>query len=122
MFDALGCFGVARIDFFLTNDGLVLNEVNTMPGMTAESQVPRMFAVAGVPYGELVARLVGAATVPTTMSLADDRKHDALAPEKVGQTSRSVSASSLSFSGTSSPNNPHGGGQEGAFEHEEAGS
>jgi D-alanine-D-alanine ligase-like ATP-grasp enzyme len=47
MFDALGCAGVARIDFFLTDHGPVLNEVNTMPGMTAESQVPRMFAAAG---------------------------------------------------------------------------
>ncbi|MGE0688422.1 MAG: D-alanine--D-alanine ligase [Dehalococcoidia bacterium] len=65
MFDALGCGGVARIDFFLTEDGLVLNEVNTMPGMTAESQVPRMFAAAGVTYEELVARLVGAARVLT---------------------------------------------------------
>ena len=65
MFDALGCAGVARVDFFLTDDGPVLNEVNTMPGMTAASQVPRMFAAAGVPYEELVARLVAAATVPT---------------------------------------------------------
>jgi D-alanine-D-alanine ligase len=64
MFDALGCAGVARIDFFLTDDGPVLNEVNTMPGMTAESQVPRMFAAAGLPYEQLVARLVEAATVP----------------------------------------------------------
>ena len=56
MFDALGCAGVARIDFFLTDDGPVLNEVNTMPGMTAESQVPRMFAAAGLPYEHLVAR------------------------------------------------------------------
>jgi D-alanine-D-alanine ligase len=60
MFDTLGCAGVARIDFFLTEDGPVLNEVNTMPGMTAESQVPRMFAAAGVPYAELVTRLVAA--------------------------------------------------------------
>jgi D-alanine-D-alanine ligase len=73
MFDALGCSGVARIDFFLTDNGLVLNEVNTMPGMTAQSQVPRMFAAAGVPYGELVARLIGAATVPTAVPLADGR-------------------------------------------------
>jgi D-alanine-D-alanine ligase len=64
MFDALGCAGVARIDFFLTDDGPVLNEVNTMPGMTAESQVPRMFAAAGLPYEQLVERLVDAATVP----------------------------------------------------------
>jgi D-alanine-D-alanine ligase len=64
MFDVLGCAGVARMDFFLTDDGPVLNEVNTMPGMTAESQVPRMFAAAGVPYEELVARLIDAAMVP----------------------------------------------------------
>jgi D-alanine-D-alanine ligase len=71
MFDALGCAGVARMDFFLTDDGPVLNEVNTMPGMTAESQVPRMFAAAGVPYEELVARLVDAATVPTARPRAN---------------------------------------------------
>lgn len=68
MFDALGCAGVARIDFFLTDDGPVLNEVNTMPGMTAESQVPRMFAAAGVPYEELVARLIAAAAPPVPES------------------------------------------------------
>lgn len=64
LFDALGCAGVARVDFFLTDDGPVLNEINTMPGMTAQSQVPRMFAAAGVPYEELVARLVAGAAVP----------------------------------------------------------
>lgn len=65
MFDALGCAGVARMDFFLTADGPVLNEVNTMPGLTAASQVPRMFAAAGIGYGELMARLVNAAELPT---------------------------------------------------------
>lgn len=62
MFDALGCAGVARMDFFLTDDGPVLNEVNTMPGLTAASQVPRMFAAAGVAYPELIARLVRGAS------------------------------------------------------------
>lgn len=74
MFDALGCAGIARIDFFLTDDGPVLNEVNTMPGMTAESQVPRMFAAAGVSYEELVARLIDAATVPVARPLADRKR------------------------------------------------
>ncbi|MCS7477871.1 ATP-grasp domain-containing protein [Umezawaea endophytica] len=69
LFDALGCAGVASVDFFLTEDGPVLNEVNTMPGMTAESRVPRMFAVAGVSYEKLIARLVGAATMPTAVPL-----------------------------------------------------
>lgn len=59
--DVLGCDGVARVDFFLTPDGPVLNEVNTMPGMTAHSQVPRMFAAAGTTYAELLAELVAGA-------------------------------------------------------------
>lgn len=58
LFDALGCSGVARFDFFLTTAGPVLNEVNTMPGMTAQSQVPRIFAAAGLPYPRLLDMLV----------------------------------------------------------------
>ena len=58
MFDALDCHGVARFDFFVTAVGPVLNEVNTMPGMTAQSQVPRMFAAAGLPYAALLGELV----------------------------------------------------------------
>ena len=55
---ALGCSGVARVDFFLTADGPVFNEVNTTPGMTEHSQVPRMFAAAGIPYADLLDQLV----------------------------------------------------------------
>jgi D-alanine-D-alanine ligase len=58
VYDALGCAGVARVDFFLTDEGPVLNEVNTMPGFTQHSQVPRMFAAAGTSYGRLVDLLV----------------------------------------------------------------
>ncbi|CAM3833414.1 D-alanine--D-alanine ligase family protein [Nocardioides zeicaulis] len=58
VYDALGCAGVARVDFFVTAAGLVLNEVNTMPGFTAQSQVPRMFAAAGMSYADLLDRLV----------------------------------------------------------------
>ncbi|MFF3063798.1 D-alanine--D-alanine ligase [Oerskovia sp. NPDC057915] len=62
LFDALGCHGVARFDFFLSPvHGLVLNEVNTMPGMTATSQVPKMFAALGTRYEDLVEGLVLAA-------------------------------------------------------------
>ncbi|MFC7497369.1 MULTISPECIES: D-alanine--D-alanine ligase family protein [unclassified Nocardioides] len=57
-YDALGCSGVARVDFFLTEDGPVLNEVNTAPGMTQHSQVPRMFAAAGLSYPALLDELV----------------------------------------------------------------
>jgi len=58
MFDALGCAGVARVDFFLTDDGPLLNEVNTMPGFTAQSQVPKMFAAAGTSYADLLDMLI----------------------------------------------------------------
>jgi D-alanine-D-alanine ligase len=58
MYDALGCAGVARVDFFLTQHGPVLNEVNTMPGFTAQSQVPRMFAASGISFDVLLDLLV----------------------------------------------------------------
>jgi D-alanine-D-alanine ligase len=61
VYDALGCRGLARVDFFLTENGLVLNEVNTMPGMTAASQVPKMFAADGLSYPELLDCLIRAA-------------------------------------------------------------
>ena len=58
MYDALGCAGVARIDFFVTAGGPVLNEVNTTPGFTEASQVPKMFAAAGTSYAALLDLLV----------------------------------------------------------------
>jgi D-alanine-D-alanine ligase len=58
MYDALGCAGVARVDFFLTGTGPVLIEVNTIPGFTEQSQVPKMFAAAGTSYAELLDLLV----------------------------------------------------------------
>lgn len=61
MFRVLGCRGVARVDFFVTDDGVVLNEVNTFPGFTSRSQVPRMFAAAGTSYGELLDVLIATA-------------------------------------------------------------
>ena len=58
-FDALGCEGLARCDFFVTADGRVLvNEVNTMPGFTSISMFPRVWAETGVDYPTLVDRLV----------------------------------------------------------------
>ena len=58
MYDALGCAGVARVDFFVTDHRPVLNEVNTMPGFTEQSQVPKMFAAAGTTYADLLDLLV----------------------------------------------------------------
>ena len=63
MFRALGCRGLARVDFFLAGDQILLNEVNTFPGFTSHSQVPRMFAAAGVGYPELLDLLIDTALV-----------------------------------------------------------
>ena len=58
-FEAIGCEGLARVDVFLTHDGqLVINEINTMPGFTQHSMFPRMWAASGVPYPELIERLI----------------------------------------------------------------
>jgi D-alanine-D-alanine ligase len=60
IFLALECEGMARIDFFLDKDSgeLYFNEVNTIPGFTAISMYPKLWAASGVPYAELLDRLV----------------------------------------------------------------
>lgn len=59
LYRALGCRGLARVDLFLKEDGtVVLNEVNTLPGMTSYSRYPRMMAAAGLPLSDVVDRLV----------------------------------------------------------------
>ncbi len=57
-FRALGCSGLARTDFFLTETGFVLTEVNTMPGFTPISMYPSLFAASGISYSELVETLI----------------------------------------------------------------
>ncbi len=57
-FEALGCEGLARVDFFDTDDGLVINEINTMPGFTPFSMFPLVWEASGVPYAELIDRLI----------------------------------------------------------------
>ncbi len=59
LYRALGCKGLARVDLFLKDDGtVVLNEVNTLPGLTSYSRYPRMMAAAGVSLSDLIDRLV----------------------------------------------------------------
>jgi D-alanine-D-alanine ligase len=66
-FEAIGCEGLARVDFFVLPDGsLVVNEINTMPGFTPTSMYPRMWAATGVDYAALVDRLIQLALRRTT--------------------------------------------------------
>jgi len=60
-FRALDCQGLARVDFFVTADGPVINEINTMPGFTPISMYPTMWARTGVDYQELLTTLIDTA-------------------------------------------------------------
>lgn len=57
-FEAIGGEGFARVDFFLVNDHLVVNEINTIPGFTSFSMFPLLWEASGVPYPELIDRLI----------------------------------------------------------------
>jgi D-alanine-D-alanine ligase len=57
-FDAIGGAGLARVDFFLTETGFVLNEINTMPGFTSISMFPRCWQESGLDYSALIDELI----------------------------------------------------------------
>lgn len=66
IYRALGCRGLSRVDMFLKEDGtVVLNEVNTLPGLTSYSRYPRMMAAAGLPLAEVIDRTVSLALTGT---------------------------------------------------------
>jgi D-alanine-D-alanine ligase len=58
-FIATECEGMARVDFFVREDGeVIVNEINTIPGFTSTSVYARLFEASGIPYGELLDRLI----------------------------------------------------------------
>ena len=58
-FRAVGGWGLVRADFLIDQAGnIFLNEINTMPGFTAHSMYPKVWAAAGLPYPDLLARLI----------------------------------------------------------------
>lgn len=58
-FKALGCSGLSRVDFFVEKSGrVVLNEINTMPGFTSISMYSKLWEASGIPYSELITRLI----------------------------------------------------------------
>lgn len=57
-FDVVGAEGLARVDFFLTASGFVLNEVNTMPGFTPISMFPTCWIASGLSYADLITELI----------------------------------------------------------------
>jgi D-alanine-D-alanine ligase len=57
-FRIAGCSGLARVDFFVDGEDVLLNELNTMPGQTATSVYAKLWAASGLPYPDLLDRLV----------------------------------------------------------------
>ncbi|MBQ5330446.1 MAG: D-alanine--D-alanine ligase [Oscillospiraceae bacterium] len=57
-FKAIGCFGLSRVDFFLSGDTVYLNEINTMPGFTSISMYPKLMEDFGISYSELLDKLI----------------------------------------------------------------
>ena len=61
-FDALGCAGLARCDFFYTEDNqIIINEINTLPGFTGTSVYPKLWQATGVTYSDLITALIDSA-------------------------------------------------------------
>ena len=60
VYNAVGCQGLSRVDFFVTHDGnrVVFNEINTLPGFTSISMYPKLFEASGVPYSQLIDELL----------------------------------------------------------------
>jgi len=71
VFKIVGCAGMARVDFFVTEDGVLVNELNTIPGFTATSVYAKLWDASGVPYPELLDRLLALALERH----ADERKY-----------------------------------------------
>ena len=57
-FKRTGCCGLARVDFFVRGENVLVNELNTMPGFTSTSVYAALFAASGIPYAELLDRLI----------------------------------------------------------------
>ena len=60
-FEAIGAAGLSRVDFFLTDAGWVINEINTMPGFTPISMYPKCWEASGLPYPALIDELIALA-------------------------------------------------------------
>jgi D-alanine-D-alanine ligase len=54
----VGCSGLARVDFFVEGERVLVNELNTMPGFTSTSVFASLFEASGIPYAELLERLL----------------------------------------------------------------
>jgi D-alanine-D-alanine ligase len=61
IYKAMGCYGLARVDFLLNEDGVFFNEINTLPGFTNISMYPKLFEVSVISYSQLITMLINSA-------------------------------------------------------------
>jgi D-alanine-D-alanine ligase len=61
VFRLVNCSGMARVDFFVEDDAVLVNELNTIPGFTSTSVYAKLFEASGIPYVELLDRLLALA-------------------------------------------------------------
>ncbi|HTK04641.1 MAG TPA: D-alanine--D-alanine ligase family protein [Candidatus Eisenbacteria bacterium] len=87
-FAALGAQGMARVDCFVGPESLdvVVNEINTLPGFTSISMYPKLWAATGVPYPELLDRLVGLALDAVIAKRAIVRSYEPVPTKKPART------------------------------------
>ena len=71
VFRLVGCSGLARVDFFVEGERVLVNELNTMPGFTSTSVYASLFEASGIAYPELLDRLLALAL----QRHADERRH-----------------------------------------------
>jgi D-alanine-D-alanine ligase len=75
-YKAIDCAGMARVDFFLekSTEQIFLNEINTIPGFTSISMYPKLWEASGLPYRELIDRLVELANERLTDRIRNERR------------------------------------------------
>jgi D-alanine-D-alanine ligase len=61
VFKLIDCSGMARVDFFVEGETVLVNELNTIPGFTSTSVYAKLFDASGIPYVELLERLLAIA-------------------------------------------------------------
>lgn len=74
-FITLSCQGMARVDFFVRGEEVFISELNTIPGFTSTSAFPKLWAASGIPYADLIERLISLAMAAHKQDQALKRNH-----------------------------------------------
>jgi len=87
-FRAVDCSGMARVDFFLEGDRVLVNEINTIPGFTRTSAYPRLWDASGLPYPRLLDRLIELSRVRVDVRVDPERLRPVDIPALIGDPTK----------------------------------